>query len=404
MMSSKVVLFPARLMAALLATFTLSMGIAACGDDDDATGGTGDGNDGGNTEGAINLGDDDDNGDDSGDDGVNLDGGTTSGSGGTGGTDTGASDTTGGTNITGGADTGNDTGTDTGPINNDSAAVPGASACNGSAGFSTKTVTVGSESRSYLLSVPNDTTGRLPVVFLWHGLGDNATNFHNLLCGWVNNNKLPFILVSPVSLALQLNTNPQGIEWDIAKPGKPDAATSKDVALFDAVLADVQRQFSVDEDRIYTAGFSAGAIMSDLLGVMRGDKIAAVAAFSGIYFSNKQDHSYPIITWSSLNPDWTYPQFMAYGGPTDEITLAIIKVTFGADNLEDSVYLKNLGHDRVLCNHNSGHTIPGTLQGSQVIDFFAAHDFKSREAPSPWIAKGLPKSFPQYCSIDAGVR
>ncbi len=262
--------------------------------------------------------------------------------------------------------------------------------------FKTVNVTVGGTQRSYLISTPEgvDDEGPWPLVFSWHGYGDDAQNFHSFACQWANNDTMPFIAVSPVSLALQPFGSPQGIEWDFTKPRDG----SVDLAFFDAILADVKATYDIDETRIHSMGFSAGAIFTDLLGYARGDIFASIISFSGIYFSNSANN-YPIISWAGAeNSDRNYVQLMTHGGSADTLNFGI-NVTFGTDTVEDATYLNDKGHDTIICDHNSGHTIPfGLYDKGQPIRFFADHPFGVTKSP---YASALPATFPNYCTFSA---
>ncbi|MBK6535183.1 MAG: hypothetical protein IPF99_38355 [Deltaproteobacteria bacterium] len=139
---------------------------------------------------------------------------------------------------------------------------------------------VDSLDRSFILTLPPGATapgGRWAVVFNWHGLGDSAANMNPLFAGEVGNAAMPFILVTPVSTRLGPATTPLGLEWENLRATTPN----REARLFDAVLRCLDQRWGVDRDRVYTAGFSAGAIMSDLLGVLRGSQLAAIASYSG---------------------------------------------------------------------------------------------------------------------------
>ena len=91
-----------------------------------------------------------------------------------------------------------------------------------------------------------------------------------------------------------------------------------------------------------------------------------------------------------------YPQLIIYGGKTDEWSAVVLVIEFDTMALSDTEYLNAYGHDVVLCNHDSGHTIPYDFMGLQVIEFFAAHPRDTMDSP---FADGLPDDYPSYCEV-----
>jgi predicted esterase len=261
---------------------------------------------------------------------------------------------------------------------------------------------VDSLDRSFILTLPPGATapgGHWAVVFNWHGLGDSAPNMNPLFAGEVGNAAMPFILVTPVSTHLGPTTSPLGLEWENLRATTPN----REARLFDAVLRCLDQRWGVDRDRVYTAGFSAGAIMSDLLGVLRGSQLAAVASYSGGYFSNPDNpptlgplRTYP--NWPALPSSARYSQLLMFGGESDAFNLFVAMAHFDVFAGNDVGYLNARRHDVVYCNHNGGHTVPRTLLGRQVVQFFAAHP--RGVAASPWAA-ALPSGWPSYCGFRA---
>jgi predicted esterase len=263
---------------------------------------------------------------------------------------------------------------------------------------------VDSLDRSFILTLPPGATapgGRWPVVFNWHGLGDSPANMNTVFAGEVGNAAMPFILVTPGSTHLGPTTSPLGLEWENLRATTPN----REARLFDAVLRCLDQRWGVDRDRIYTAGFSAGAIMSDLLGVLRGSQLAAVASYSGGYFSDPANpptlgplRTYP--NWPALPSSARYAQLMMFGGASDSFNLFVATAHFDVFAGNDVGYLNARHHDVVYCNHNRGHTVPSTLLGAKVVQFFAAHP--RGVAASPWAA-ALPSTYPSYCSFRPGL-
>jgi poly(3-hydroxybutyrate) depolymerase len=269
--------------------------------------------------------------------------------------------------------------------------------------------------RSFILTVPSIASSsdriadagaapprrRWPVVFNWHGFGDNAANMNQILASEVNNATMPFILVTPSSTGLSPITSPPGLDWDQIMVTIPN----REAHLFDAALRCLDERYGVDRERVYTVGFSAGAILSNLLGTMRGDQIAAVAAFSGAYLNNPANTAMlgavaSLVSWPPFIHERRYPEMIVFGGAADRVSLAIVMARFEDFARADIPVLRARGHDVVVCPHGGAHVIPRALTGANLVRFFADHPRTARR--SPW-AIGLPMGYPSYCTLEAGM-
>lgn len=56
----------------------------------------------------------------------------------------------------------------------------------------------------------------------------------------------------------------------------------RDVAYFDALLAQLEQDYRVDPGRVFALGASSGAIMSNMLGCFPGNVLRAIAPWSGM--------------------------------------------------------------------------------------------------------------------------
>ena len=114
-------------------------------------------------------------------------------------------------------------------------------------------------------------SGRAPLVFSFHGHGDNMQNFQHtdLHRAW------------PEAIVVYFQGLPSrrdGLSgWQVEK-GQDD---DRDLALVDAALASLREEFKVDEARIYATGFSNGANFTYLLWAERPGGIRRVCASRG---------------------------------------------------------------------------------------------------------------------------
>lgn len=264
--------------------------------------------------------------------------------------------------------------------------------------------------RTFLLRLPTTIADKKgwPVIFNWHGYGDSAANFEWLLSSYVNNEELPFILVTPEDTDLPINQYPpQGVDWDILTLSNG----SIEAELFDAVLACVEERWGVDEDRIHLAGFSAGSITADSLGVLRGDLIASIFTYSGAYFSDAKAKAdlgtmaAGFISWPAMETDNKYVQAFMYGaegaadctGPSlcDKWGSSGFYINFNHMARFNANYLTGMGHTVILCDHGKGHTNAG-LNATQLLNFFRDHPRGT--AVSPY-ATNWPADYPDYCFL-----
>ena len=145
----------------------------------------------------------------------------------------------------------------------------------------TMTWTVDGVPRTALVFAPQPTAvgGPSPLIFAFHGHGGTSQtaalgmHFQTL---WPE-----AIVVYPQGLKTPSKIDPNGNSpgWQVVL-GQPNLG-DRDLKFFDAMLAGLKEKFSVDEKRIYTTGFSNGAIFSYLLWAERGKTLAAVGICAG---------------------------------------------------------------------------------------------------------------------------
>jgi len=128
---------------------------------------------------------------------------------------------------------------------------------------------VGDQAREYRLVVPVglDPAKPVPLLFAFHGLGDNKdfirrySGFEDLAL------KEGFIAFFPAGLEKK---------WEL-RPGDDN----RDVKFFDALFDHVTSKYNIDLRRVYLTGMSMGGYFSNLLASKRSEKIAAIAPHSG---------------------------------------------------------------------------------------------------------------------------
>ena len=225
------------------------------------------------------------------------------------------------------------------------------------------------ESREFQLKLPEDPVGA-PVVFLWHWLGGTASQaLQTFRYGQLPEDE-GVIVVAPSSCC-------DPFEWQFMTPPEENV----DLVFFDDLLTCLDEQFSVDRDRIWATGMSAGGLWTTYLTVERAGWLVATAPFSG--------GTDPVVAYRT--PDEPIPVMLTWGGPTDIYAV----LSFEEASLAFESSLMTDGHFVVECLHDGGHTIP-TGGPAAAWEFFEAHP--RGVAPEPW-ADGLPDGFLDICHL-----
>lgn len=136
-------------------------------------------------------------------------------------------------------------------------------------GVLAKKVTVFSKLRSYTLVVPASYEPSIsqPLIYVLHGHGGSGTQARSSFD------------IEGTAAGKAFFVYPDGIGggWDLdSETGK-----NRDVAFFDAMLAQVQSEYCVDLHRVFIAGFSNGAYMANQLACRRATRIRGVVTHSG---------------------------------------------------------------------------------------------------------------------------
>jgi polyhydroxybutyrate depolymerase len=144
-------------------------------------------------------------------------------------------------------------------------------------------ISVGGMERLYLLHVPTryDGSRPLPLLFILHGFGGNATSMvkltgmddkadqENFLVAYLNGTEVR-----------DPDTGSEGQAWNNGLNSHLDFKAD-DVAFVRELITHLEEQLNVDSRRIYATGLSSGAGMSNLLGAELPDLLAGVAIVAG---------------------------------------------------------------------------------------------------------------------------
>lgn len=201
---------------------------------------------------------------------------------------------------------------------------------------------------------------RLPVVFAFHGRGDDTQNFQfvGLHRAW------------PDSVVVYF----QGLDnrglsgWQ----GERGQDNDRDLKLVDAALASLRKQYAVDDSRVYATGFSNGAGFTFLLWAERPNVFAAYAVVAGrLRPSVQPKQPRPILHVAGVAD----PQ-IAYADQRAAIVTAV--AVNGVRNQTDkcgngcTIYGSSSPSPVVTWIHPGGHEYPrGTSE--RIVKFFQEH-------------------------------
>jgi polyhydroxybutyrate depolymerase len=114
-----------------------------------------------------------------------------------------------------------------------------------------------------------------PLVFVFHGRGGQAENAATRF-------KLHDHWPEAVVVYMQGLPGAAGVKDPAGKQtgwqSSPGDQADRDVKFFDVALAQIQKQYKTDPDRVYLLGHSNGARFANVLWQMRGDKLAALCS------------------------------------------------------------------------------------------------------------------------------
>ncbi|MEB2313734.1 MAG: hypothetical protein OZ921_06515 [Sorangiineae bacterium] len=263
------------------------------------------------------------------------------------------------------------------------------------------TLTIDGTERTFYADLPEHPTGKVGVVFSWHGYGDTAENHRAALHFEPDGDPAhPLIVMTPVDSGLEpLGAGKIGLAWDI-RAGKP-GDDNVDFPFFEAMLGCVAAQQPLDPARVYSFGFSAGSVFTSLLASRYPRLFAATVHESGAWMNDPAEAALVKV----LTIDWSWPELepadrgnvlLTHGGTTDEVGAGSIKVF----NLEESAkaalpFLAAAKRTVIDCEHDGGHVLHPELTSALILKYLTLH--RAGEG-SPFVSGAL-EGFPGSCSL-----
>jgi dienelactone hydrolase len=236
--------------------------------------------------------------------------------------------------------------------------------------FATGTVTVAGLA-GISLQVGPKSQGTAPLLFYWHGTGQQANEVNLLVPAAV---RQEIMSQGGIIVSFQGSLGTGGDCSGTATFSRDDFKAA------DQIAACAVRDYGVDPHRIFTTGCSAGGLQAGCMGAMRSSYIAAVAPNSG-----------GEVTAQTIQDPTRIPSVMTmHGGSTD-----MVIVSFATTSATYDMQMKNAGAFVVNCDHGGGHCQAPAALYTAAWQFMKDHPFGV--TPEPY-AMSLPMAFPNYCA------
>lgn len=167
--------------------------------------------------------------------------------------------------------------------------------------------------RQYIVRVPDNPSGPMPVVFFLHGLGDNVTNCdQSFNFSWLANH-YGWVIVTP-----QARNEGLGTMWNV---GLLNSSTD-DAGFLMALLDTLETQYSLNPDSVFFTGFSMGGFMTHRMAIEHGDRITACAPVSGV-ITNSLASQTPVAPVRMLHIHGTSDNVVGYNGYSSTFSMTL---------------------------------------------------------------------------------
>jgi poly(3-hydroxybutyrate) depolymerase len=208
--------------------------------------------------------------------------------------------------------------------------------------------------RRYILRLPQGYTSDQPwpLVFALHGNGGDTSYWDSE--GGTRDIRAAFATDAIVVIAEAIDHQWRDYEAD---PATWPARIELELTYFDTVLEEVRNQLCIDDDNVFSMGFSGGGSFSGVLGCRR-DYIRAIAVGgSVIYFDPAECTSTPA-AWITIGVDETTVDREAYRDFFRDLAGCQPTSTPGAP--EGCVDYDGCNADTpvTFCSHPAGHEWP----------------------------------------------
>jgi polyhydroxybutyrate depolymerase len=142
----------------------------------------------------------------------------------------------------------------------------------------------GVQRQALVFAPPDAKKGKHPLVFGWHGHGGNMHGISNVM--GLQNEWKEAIVVYPQGLKTPNPKDPDGQKFGWQPQAGDD--NDRDLKFFDQMLSGLHQSFGIDDDRVYSVGFSNGSMFTYVLWSERAKTFAAFGICAGKLMPN--DH------------------------------------------------------------------------------------------------------------------
>jgi polyhydroxybutyrate depolymerase len=162
------------------------------------------------------------------------------------------------------------------------------------------------QNRSYIVYTPASYNPGTPVplVFVLHGFTQSGQSIMNVSAFNSVADTANFIIVYPNGISNAWNTY----------ANIPGASTANDIGFIEALIDTVSANYSIDQNRIYSCGFSAGGFMSHLLACKSSRCFAAIASVAGTMTDSVYNSCVPSYNLSVLQIHGTSDNIVNFNG------------------------------------------------------------------------------------------
>ena len=158
--------------------------------------------------------------------------------------------------------------------------------------------------REYLIRMPSQHTGLTPVLFFLHGLGDNITEYDQMLNFGQIAEEFGWAIVAPQARNLGM-----GNMWNVGMTN----SSVDDAGFLIALLDSLTVQYQLDPDSVFFSGFSMGGFMTHRMAIEHGDRITACAPMSGLIYTAQASLT-PVAPVRMLHVHGTNDNVVGYNG------------------------------------------------------------------------------------------